>query len=182
VITLYTIGHSNHPIEQLIGLLQDHHIRLLADVRSTPYSRFNPQYNRKALQQTLQAQGIDYIYFGETLGGRPTDLNCYVHHEVPTKGSDFLQEVDYPTVMQKAWFIQGIQNLLKVVGKQPTCILCSEKDPARCHRHHLIARYLLASYPGITIWHILADSSLINAEYLLRRDYQADNEQLSFKI
>jgi uncharacterized protein (DUF488 family) len=179
---LYTIGHSNHPLDYFLGLLMDHGIRLLADVRSTPYSRYNPQYNRKALQQSLQTQGVDYTYLGDTLGGRPTDPACYVYHTVPTRSSDFLHEVDYPTVMQQAWFIQGIHNLLEMAGRQPTCILCSEKDPTRCHRHLLIARYLLAKHPKMTIWHILPDSSLINAEYLPSAASPTDLEQLSFKM
>jgi uncharacterized protein (DUF488 family) len=65
--------------------------------------------------------------------------------------------------MQRPWFIEGIHHLLELAGEQTTCILCAEKDPALCHRHHLIARYLLERYPGTTIWHIHRDGSLIDA-------------------
>ncbi|NJD58771.1 MAG: hypothetical protein C3F13_14720 [Anaerolineales bacterium] len=179
---LYTIGYSNHPIDRFLGLLLDHGIRLLVDVRSTPYSRFNPQFNQKALEQALHTRGIVYYYLGDVLGGRPKDPACYIHNTVPTKADDFMHEIDYPAVMRQPWFTQGIDSLLELAGRQLTCILCSEKDPAHCHRHHLIARYLLAEHPKMTIWHILPDSSLINAGFLLGPASHTDLEQLSFKV
>jgi uncharacterized protein (DUF488 family) len=179
---LFTIGHSNHPIDRLLGLLMNHGIKLVVDVRSTPYSRFNPQYNQHSLQQALQAHGITYFFLGDALGGRPKDPACYIHHVVPTRSDDFVNEVDYPAVMQQSWFLHGIQTLLELAGKEPTCILCSEKDPVRCHRHHLVARYLLKKYPEMPIWHILPDSSLVNAAFLQAAESQTNPDQLSFDV
>ncbi len=178
---LYTLGHSNHPIERLLELLEDHDVKLLVDVRSTPFSRYNPQYNRNALEQALQSQGINYLYMGDVLGGRPNDPACYHSHTIPTKASDFIAEIDYPAVMEQPWFIQGIQRLVGLVDGQLTCILCSEKDPLRCHRHLLIARYMLAHTPEVTILHILADSHLVNAADLPGGDPPGNQEQLSFQ-
>jgi uncharacterized protein (DUF488 family) len=162
-MVLYTIGHSNHPVDKFILLLEDNGISRLVDVRSKPYSRFNPQFNKNPLQQSLAKRGIEYIYMGDALGCRPSDPTCYVHSKIPDKPSDYLHEVDYREVMQRPWFIEGICQLLELLKPQTTCILCSEKNPEICHRHHLIARYLMENYQDLTIWHILADGSLVNA-------------------
>jgi uncharacterized protein (DUF488 family) len=177
---LYTIGHSNHPADKFIGLLTEHGVTRLVDVRSTPYSRFHPQFNKTAFQQALLAIGIDYSWAGEALGGRPKDLSCYKHHAIPHKPEDYLQEVSYPEVMQRPWFIEGIHRLLELTGLQTTCILCAEKDPTRCHRHHLISRYLLERYPDVTIWHILGDGSLVDARSIHSLDEKPGADQLSF--
>jgi uncharacterized protein (DUF488 family) len=160
---LYTLGHSSHPLEEFIRLLSECGVTILVDVRSTPYSRFHPQFNKTALQQELLAHGIDYTWAGDALGGRPKDPSCYKHNALPSKPENYLQEVSYSEVMQRPWFIEGIHSLLEQAGEQTTCILCAEKDPALCHRHHLIARYLLEKDPDLTIWHILGDGSLLNA-------------------
>jgi len=177
---LYTIGHSNHPIDQFIQLLLDHKIECLVDVRTTPYSRFNPQFNQAGLGQALLNQGIEYIYIGTELGGRPRDPSCYKHHIIPAKASDFLHEVDYLEVMRRPWFIQGIQQLLDLASNSSTVIMCSEGDPALCHRHHLIARCLLANQPDVTILHILKDGNLLDSRSIAGVTNKSDGEQLSF--
>jgi uncharacterized protein (DUF488 family) len=173
-VDLYTIGHSRHPIDTLLQLLIDHHIEVLADVRSTPYSHFNPQFNENALRQALQEHHIQYVYSGEELGGRPKDPACYRHHTLPNKATDTLHEIDYPAVMQRPWFLQGIQRLLDTAGQSTTSILCSEEDPARCHRHHLIARYLSGAFPEVKVLHIRGDGSLIDARSIPDTSDQSD--------
>jgi len=170
---LYTIGHSCHPLDEFLRLLTVYRVRQLVDVRSAPYSRFHPQFNKKALQPMLLVQGIAYTWAGEALGGRPKDQSCYIHHAIPNKAEDFLGELDYHEVIQRPWFIEGIQSLLELAGQQTTCILCAEKDPANCHRHHLIARYLLEKHSNLTIWHILADGSLVDARSIPALDEQS---------
>jgi len=177
---LYTIGHSNHPIDKFIRLLDDHGIRRLVDVRSTPYSRHNPQFNKANLQQVLAKHAIEYVYAGTNLGGRPRDSTCYKHNAVPSKDTDFLHEVNYPEVMKRPWFMDGIQGLLESAGQRTTAIMCSEEDPAHCHRHHLIARYLMDEYLELKILHIRGDSSVINATSIQTTVGKADAEQLSF--
>ena len=177
---LYTIGHSNHPVDEFIRLLVEHGVKYIVDVRSTPYSRFHPQFNKTALPQALLERGIAYIWAGESLGGRPKDPSCYKHHILPAKSADYINEVSYPEVMQRPWFIEGIHNLLELASQQVTCILCAEKDPTRCHRHHLIARYLLEKYPDMTIWHILGDGSLVDARSIPALDEPSEASQLSF--
>jgi uncharacterized protein (DUF488 family) len=177
---LFTIGHSSHPIDVFTRSLFDHEIACLVDVRSSPYSRFHPQFNKNALQQVMQVQGIDYTWAGESLGGRPKDPACYKHHAIPVKAADYINELSYPAVMQRPWFIEGIQHLLVLAGQQTTCILCAEKDPAHCHRHHLITAYLLLEYPQLDIWHILADGSLVDARSIHNLNDPSNGQQLSF--
>ncbi len=177
---LYTIGHSRHPIDKFIQLLVDHRIEVLVDVRSTPFSRFNPQFNKNTLQQALEKQHITYIYAGVELGGRPKDPACYKQHAIPSKPSDTLNEVDYPEVMKRPWFLNGIQQLLDIVGKHSSAIMCSEEDPAKCHRHHLIANHLMTTHPEVKILHIRGDGNLVDAKSLLNSPDKPDAEQLSF--
>jgi uncharacterized protein (DUF488 family) len=160
---LYTIGHSNHPADKFIHLLNERSISLLADVRSTPYSRFNPHFNKNALLAFLSANGTQYAYMGDRLGGRPKDPQCYIHHAIPTRTADFATQIRYAEVMKRPWFIGGITELFGLAVRQATCIMCSEKDPAMCHRHHLIAAYLSTTHPEVDVLHILPGGNLVKA-------------------
>jgi uncharacterized protein (DUF488 family) len=151
-ITVYTIGHSNVLFADLLRLLRLQEIAVLVDVRSAPYSQYTPQFNREALQQELQAAGIEYRFAGEFLGGRPTDPTCYKTGTVPDGHAKFLKIVDYAVVATRDWYIRGIDRLLTIARDQPTVIMCSEEDPQRCHRQHLIAQTLLER--GATVLHI----------------------------
>ncbi len=177
---LFTIGHSRHPIDKFIQLLVGYHIEVLVDVRSTPFSRFNPQFNRNALQQSLEKQHIVYNYAGYELGGRPKDPACYKQHAIPSKPGDTLNEVDYPELMKRPWFLNGVHQLLETANLHTTCIMCSEEDPAKCHRHHLIASHLMTARPEVKIVHIRGDGSLLDAKSILKSPDKSDAEQLSF--
>ena len=177
---IYTIGHSNHPIDEFLHLLHERGVSLVADVRSTPYSRFHPQFNRNSLQEALSGQGIEYVYLGDSLGGRPKDPTCYLHHAIPEHSKDYLHEVNYAEVMKRPWFIQGIRQLLELAGMKPTATLCSEEDPARCHRHHLIARYILSVHPEVRIYHIRKDAQILDARDLVTPADGSASDQLSF--
>ena len=109
---LLTIGHSNHPIEKFIKLLVDNDVAILVDVRTSPYSRYSPQFNREALASELQKHAIQYRYGGQYLGGRPSDPSCYKKGVVPEKGADYLNEVNYDEVMRKSWFQDAVTELL----------------------------------------------------------------------
>ncbi len=165
--TLYTIGHSNHEITKFLTLLNEHNIQQLVDVRSSPYSKFNLHFNREILESKLKQQSIDYFFAGSHLGGRPKDPSCYKQHVLPKEGTDYLHEVNYPEVMKKTFFLQGIRRLLMLAEQNTTTIMCSEENPAQCHRHHLIAKYLLSEYPTLTILHIRGDGMVYNAKTVL---------------
>jgi uncharacterized protein (DUF488 family) len=145
---IYTIGHSNHPIERLVQLLRRHDIEALADVRSTPYSRFNPQFNRERLQASLAANGIRYVFLGEELGARSKDAACY----------DEGGRVSYAKLAATESFRRGIQRLRTGMQQHRIAIMCAEREPLECHRTILVAREL--EKIGIPVTHILSDGSL----------------------
>jgi uncharacterized protein (DUF488 family) len=156
---LFTIGHSNHPIETFLQLLLDHGVQLLVDIRSKPYSRFHPQFNKKNLEIVLPQHSVVYMFAGEALGGRPADPACYRVGE----GGEL--QVDYDLVMQRDWFRQGIEQLIKETRYLQTAIMCAEEDPARCHRYNLIGRYIRQHYPEIEVFHIRKDGKLNELAY-----------------
>lgn len=126
---LFSIGHGARSIEDFIALLQQYGIRYLADVRTYPFSRFHPQFNRAALGQALEEEGIRYVYFGDTLGGRPKDAHSYGENG----------RVDYEKIQQKDGFKRSIGRLVKAAeDKIPLAMMCSERDPRQCHRSRLI--------------------------------------------
>lgn len=149
--TIYSIGHSNHEISAFIALLRQHDIALLADVRSQPYSRYAPQFNRETLARTLEAHGIAYRHLGATLGGRPP-------------GDEFLLpdgSADYDKLRNSEGCQQAFDELTVLASKQPLAMMCSEGDHHGCHRNLLITPALLAR--AVTVLHIQPDGTLINA-------------------
>ena len=161
-IQIYTVGHSNMEASDLIGLLRRNQIEVLVDVRSAPYSQYTPRFNREALSGTLKGAGIDYAFAGEYLGARPKDPTCYKNGELPPPKADYLKLVDYQEVATRPWFRRGIERLLEIASERRTAIMCSEEDPADCHRHHLIAQDLLDR--GVQVWHIRRDGNLEDAD------------------
>jgi uncharacterized protein (DUF488 family) len=151
-LTIFTIGHSNHAPETFLALLQQHGLVTLVDVRSAPYSRYAPHFNRGDLDALLSRANITYIWAGESLGGRPVDPACYLDGIVRPGN------VDYGRMARLPWYQEGIQQLVMRAAKSPTSIMCSEEDPRRCHRHRLIEPSLREQ--GVTVLHIRKDGSL----------------------
>jgi uncharacterized protein (DUF488 family) len=176
---LYTIGHSNHPLERFIQLLEQNNISLLVDVRTAPYSRYNLHFNREILENALKDRSIEYAYAGKYLGGRPKDPACYKNHLLPNEGADYLHLVDYPEVMKRVWFQTGIQRLLELADEQTAAIMCSEENPGECHRHHLIASYLKTEFPEVEVWHIRGDGNVIRAGSILGTVNKTNVEQMT---
>jgi uncharacterized protein (DUF488 family) len=164
-MVIYTIGHSNQDQGDLIGLLGEQGIETLVDVRSSPYSRYAPHFNRESLGPALEHADIEYVFAGEYLGGRPTDPSCYKNGIVPPAQADFLKLVDYAAVATRPWFIEEIDRLLEIAGDKRTAIMCSEEDPAQCHRHHLIAQSLLER--GVEVQHIRKTGAIEEAERIV---------------
>lgn len=153
---ILTIGHSNHPIERFVGLLQQHGVELLADVRSTPFSRFNPQFNRASLAQSLASAGIRYEFLGEALGARSTDPACFENGRV-----------SYARLAATPLFHTGIKRLRETAQSQQVAIMCAEREPLDCHRTILVSRALEKA--SVPVTHILADGSLENNAAALAR-------------
>jgi uncharacterized protein (DUF488 family) len=154
--TIYTIGHSTHSSERFIALLKQHRITALCDVRSQPYSRMNPQFNREVLKQQLWQLGIGYVFLGTELGARSADVSCYDHGKV-----------QYDRLARTELFRQGLERVKEGVRDYRVALMCSEKDPLECHRTLLVSRQL--EILGFTIQHILADGNLENQSEALSR-------------
>ena len=146
--SVFTIGHSNHSAKKLVGLLKGHGIEVLVDTRSCPYSGHAPHFNVKDIEATLSGDGIGYLFLGRELGGRPEGEEFY-----DTEG-----RVDYALVEKSQPFLDGIHRLEKEIQDHKVALLCSEEDPARCHRRLLVGRAL--SERGISVRHIRADGSV----------------------
>lgn len=145
--TVYTIGHSTHEADAFVALLRRHGVTALGDVRSSPYSRFNPQYNRETLQQTLKANSIAYVFLGEELGARSRDPHCYEDGRVQF---DRLASTDL--------FREGLDRVIEGSRRFRLALMCAEKDPLDCHRTILVARHLEAR--GVSVEHILDDGTI----------------------
>lgn len=145
---IFTIGHSTHAIEHFIGLLDQNDIDVVADVRSTPYSRYNPQFNREELQVKLRDAGISYVFIGKELGARSEDPSCYRDGRV-----------QYAALAKTTTFKLGIGRIRKgVESDHRIALMCAEKDPLDCHRTILVARHL--ENEGFEIMHILGDGQI----------------------
>jgi uncharacterized protein (DUF488 family) len=144
---ILTIGHSTLPIADFIDLLKRHSVTAIADVRSAPYSRFTPAFNRESLKTTLRDNGIAYVFVGEELGGRPKDLACYENNRV-----------SYARMAQMPWFHDGLKRLSQGSESHRIAMMCAEQDPLACHRTLLVARVLATR--SIPVFHIHQDGSL----------------------
>jgi uncharacterized protein (DUF488 family) len=144
---ILTIGHSRHPLERFLSLLDAARVTAIADVRSAPVSRFSPQFNKKALAASLADHGIDYVFLGEALGGRPERPELY------TDG-----RADYQKMAASAEFRAGLARLIETAEQNRVAAMCSEADPLDCHRCLLVGPALAAS--GHPVAHILASGEI----------------------
>ena len=162
---LFTIGHSNHSIGRFVELLRLHGIEIVCDVRSTPYSRFNPQFNRESLTAALEAQGIAYLFLGNELGGKP-------------RGGDYPADdrARFALMAKSERFRSGLERLLEEARGRRAAVMCAEKDPGQCHRGLLICPNLPA---GAIIHHILADGSVKDHADLVGKHGADDTGQSS---
>src|ERR1700753_3182226 len=154
---IHTFAHLNHATERFLGLLQPHGITALADVRSTPYSRFNPQFRREKLQAALAAAGIQYVFLGEELGARSNNPAVY----------DADGRVSYTLLAKTDLFRRGITRLKTGMADHRIAIMCAEREPLDCPRTTLVSRELVRE--GIPVTHILADASLEPHEHAMQR-------------
>ena len=149
--SLLTVGHSNHSPEAFTELLLRHGVDEVFDVRSSPYSRYTPQFNQEALTGILSRAGetgIEYTFLGAELGGRPADRSCY----------DADGRVLYQRLAETDLFDDGIRRVVRAADERRVALMCSEKEPLDCHRALLIARGLTER--GAAVEHILADGDL----------------------
>jgi uncharacterized protein (DUF488 family) len=144
---MMTIGHSNRPLHELIGMLQAHGVDLLVDVRTVPKSRYNPQFNTDSLPAPLHEAGIEYLHM-PGLGGlrhaRKDSINT------GWRNDSFRGYADY---MQTPEFDAALVDLLQVSDGRQAAVMCAEAVPWRCHRS-MIADALTAR--GVAVEHIMS--------------------------
>ena len=163
---ILTIGHSTHDVEQFLALLAQHCVTAIADVRSQPFSRYSPQYNRSALSASLKRHGIRYVFLGEALGARSTDPDCYVDGRV-----------QYERLARSEAFEAGVTRVLNGAQHERISLMCTEKEPLDCHRTVLVARHLEAR--GASVSHIHADGSTESHDQAMDRLLQQLGMQAS---
>jgi uncharacterized protein (DUF488 family) len=142
---IFTIGHSSHAPDRFIVLLRGVGIETVVDIRSQPHSRFAPQFDKRNLRDVLSAHGVQYLWMGRELGGRPDGPGLY----------DEGGHVRYDRLAETAGFLRGIDRLLVGVEKFCVAILCSEEDPTDCHRRLLVGRVLADR--GVEVEHLRGD-------------------------
>jgi uncharacterized protein (DUF488 family) len=139
---LYTIGHGSLDLDAFINLLVENGVTAVADVRSSPYSRYSPQFNREPLKAALPARRIQYVFLGEELGARRDEQECYIG-----------DVASYDLIAKTGAFNRGLERLRTGLVSRPISLLCAEKDPLTCHRMILICRHFKRE---AEIVHILA--------------------------
>ena len=148
--TCFTIGHGNYPTDLFIDAVRSAGIDTIIDVRSTPYSRFNPHFNRENLEKFLKESAINYRFMGDRLGGRYTDPSVLFPDGT----------VDYRKVQETKLFKEGIGRLLAIIsGGRKIALMCAEKEPERCHRFVLISPVLQSK--GISVVHIRPNNPVL---------------------
>ena len=138
---IFTVGHSTLSLDAFLSALRANGVSAVADVRSAPYSRFNPAFNRDPLKRELKACGMRYVFLGKELGGRPTDPACYEHGRA-----------SYSRMAQTDLFRAGLDRVIRGSMSHRIALVCSEGEPLNCHRTLLIARALAER--GLAIAHI----------------------------
>lgn len=152
-LTIFSIGHSTNQVNRFIELLQSAHITAVADVRTSPFSRHCPHFNKAELQSELRQAGIAYVFLGKELGGRPQSKDFY------TEGV-----ADYGKMKNSASFVDGLSRLINGAKKHRIALMCSEGHPLDCHRCLLVGREL--DRQKITVQHILPNGKIVNQKQI----------------
>jgi uncharacterized protein (DUF488 family) len=151
--SLFTIGHSSHRIESFLELLYARKLQVVVDVRSAPYSRYRPQFNRRQIEESLKLSGFRYLFMGDLIGGKPTDPTLL----------DSRGRVDYLKLAAGENFRHGLDRLEKgLAAGWRIALMCAEEDPLKCHRHWLIARELELGC-RVRVYHLRADGTELRA-------------------
>jgi len=153
---IYSVGHSTHTVQDFIKLLKSRGITAIADVRSVPYSRFQPQFNREVLTKSLKEFDIEYVFVGDSIGGRSSNEDDYENGRVV-----------YGRLKKSDNFESGLERVVLGSEKYQLALMCSEKEPIECHRTLLVGQTLFER--GIPITHIHGDGTLEKHEDAIQR-------------
>jgi uncharacterized protein (DUF488 family) len=151
-MTIYTIGHSNLSMKDFLQILKSNHIDRVVDVRSSPYSKHVPHFNKKHIQKAVENAHIGYHYLGQKIGGKPRSVKYY------TNG-----EVNYDLLSRTLKFKEGIREIVLMAREHEVVLMCSEENPYQCHRHHLIGQKMQAK--GFQLIHLRKDGEKERVDY-----------------
>jgi uncharacterized protein (DUF488 family) len=163
-LVVFTIGHSIHSLEKLMSLLSANRIDVLVDIRSEPYSRKVSHFNKDNLEKEIKKRGLKYLFLGKELGGRPTKRQFY----------DQEGFVLYSKIADSPDFKSGLELVLNGIEKFRVALMCSEENPANCHRRLLVGRVLASG--GVEVFHIRADGSIQSEEQILSDQYKRNGD------
>jgi uncharacterized protein (DUF488 family) len=147
-LAVWTVGHSNHELDDFALLVSNEQIECLVDVRSYPYSRYAPHFNRDELEAAMTRHGVRYLFMGEELGGRPTSEDHY----------DAEGHALYGPMSEEQSFTAALERLVEGVRRYRIALVCSEGDPQDCHRRLLVGKVLTDR--GVELRHILPDGTI----------------------
>ena len=156
---LYTIGHGNLELKRFINILREHQVSWVGDVRSAPYSRMFPWFNKSDLAQALDDAGVKYVFLGQQLGGKPREGEA----SGEWKQGRLNYELASALSRTRRW-TDGIKYLASLVTStdedgEVGCLLCSEKDPNNCHRS-LVSFNVESALPELEVQHLGHDSAV----------------------
>ena len=171
-LTLYTIGHGNRPLEELVALLRGAGITCLVDVRMFPGSRRHPHFGRTELEKSLPAAGVQYAWEGKALGGRRRARKDSPH--LAMRNESFRAYADH---MQSGEFHDGIERLHAIAGEARPAIMCAERLPWQCHRY-MISDFLVAH--GVEVRHIIGGAD--PRSHALRAEARIEGDDLVYDV
>lgn len=168
---IFAIGHSNYPYDKLIEMTKKYNIDCVVDIRETPYSKYNTQYNREALKENLKASGFLYIYMGHEFGAKRLSKESYNNDGY----------ADFEKVIKEEIFLNGVERLKKGIEMGYKIVLLGAmQEPIRCHGSIMVGKYL--NEKGFDVKYILHEGNLVNQDYIeedLLNKYFSDRNQLS---
>ena len=168
---IYTIGHSNYTIERLIDMLRHYNINCVVDIRGTPYSKYNVQFDKETIRYTLSKAGFIYIYMAKELAAKRINKESYNEEGYS----------DFEKVIKEKEFLEGIARLKNGCNKGYNIVLLGAmQEPIRCHRSILVGKALRKH--GFNVKHILDDYSIASQEdieQMLLDKYFSNREQMT---
>jgi uncharacterized protein (DUF488 family) len=162
-LEILSIGHSSMSYEDFVRSLRSASVTAVADVRSMPFSRRNPQFNRDTLRDELRMDGIAYVFLGEELGGRPKERQYFCEGVA-----------DYEKMAQSSNFERGLRRVIEGSKQYRIALMCSEHDPLECHRCLLVGRALHER--GATVKHIISNEMFLDQVEIERRLIQLSRQ------
>lgn len=168
---IFAIGHSNYPYDKLIEMIKKYGIDCVVDIRETPYSKYNTQYNREVLRENLKSSGFTYVYMGHEFGAKRQTKESYNDDGY----------ADFEKVIKEELFLKGIERITKDLQMGYKIVLLGAmQEPIRCHRSIMLGKYL--NEKGFDVKYIMHEGNIVNQDYIeedLLNKYFSDRNQLS---